>query len=90
MIESRITVVGTGSRVLPRHPNKHINDASCCVGVPNPESETSLAQPNAMTITRNGATLYVAALGSSKIGIQDETRLFVLTQFDHSITVSTP
>jgi DNA-binding beta-propeller fold protein YncE len=67
--ESRITVLGPGGSVAPRHLNKHINYAACCAPVPNAESETSLAQPNAMAITGDGATLYVAALGSSKIGV---------------------
>jgi hypothetical protein len=37
--------------------------------VPNPESERSLALPQGMAVTRNGATLYVAALGSDKVGV---------------------
>src|SRR5262249_22801903 len=73
--ESRITVLGTGGSVTPRHLNKHIDYAICCAPVPNAESETSLAQPNAMAITRDGATLYVAALGSSKIGVYDTHEL---------------
>jgi DNA-binding beta-propeller fold protein YncE len=76
--ESRITVLAPGggvAGVAPRHLNKHINYAVCCAPVPNAESETSLAQPNAMAITRNGATLYVAALGSSKIGVYDTRQL---------------
>jgi DNA-binding beta-propeller fold protein YncE len=73
--ESRITVLGADGSVTPRHLNKHINYASCCAPVPNAESEASLAQPNAMAITRSGATLYVAALGSSKIGIYDTHQL---------------
>lgn len=61
-----------------RHLNKHIkhiNDASCCAPVENPESDISLEQPNAMAITGNGATRYVAALGFSKIGIHDTHQL---------------
>jgi DNA-binding beta-propeller fold protein YncE len=89
--ESRITVLGTNGSVAPRHLNKHIDYASCCAPVPNAESETSLAQPNAMAITRDGATLYVAALGSSKIGVYDTQQLeddaFVPSQ-DHHIEVS--
>jgi len=73
--ESRITVLGTDGSVTPRHLNKHIDYTRCCAPVPNAESETSLAQPNAMAITHNGATLYVAALGSSKIGVYDTHRL---------------
>lgn len=73
--ESRITVLGTDGSVAPRHLNKHINYAVCCAPVPNAESETSLAQPNAMALTRDGATLYVAALGSSKIGVYNTQQL---------------
>ena len=73
--ESRITVLGTRGSVTPRHLNKHIDYSRCCAPVPNAESETSLAQPNAMAITRDGATIYVAALGSSKIGVYDTRQL---------------
>ncbi|HVK69817.1 MAG TPA: beta-propeller fold lactonase family protein [Polyangium sp.] len=66
--ESRITVLGPGS-VAPRHLNKHIDYATCCAPLPNTENERSLALPQGMAITSNGATLYVAALGSNKIGI---------------------
>ena len=66
--ESRITVLGPGS-VAPRHINKHIDYATCCAPLPNTENERSLALPQGMAITSNGATLYVAALGSNKIGI---------------------
>ncbi len=64
--ESRITVLGPDGSVAPRHLNKHINYAICCAPVPNAESETSLAQPNAMAITSDGATLYVAALARAR------------------------
>lgn len=66
--ESRITVLGPGS-VAPRHLNKHIDYSSCCAPTPNAESTKSLAQPTDMAITSNGQKLYVAALGSSKIGV---------------------
>ncbi|WP_165374324.1 MULTISPECIES: hypothetical protein [Sorangium] len=72
--ESRITVLGPGG-VVPRHLNKHIDYSSCCAPVPNEESEKSLAQPVEMAVTRDGATLYVAALGSDKIGIFDTAKL---------------
>ncbi|RKG95534.1 hypothetical protein D7V97_37070 [Corallococcus sp. CA053C] len=66
--ESRITVLGS-SGVVPRHLNSHINYAACCAPAPNAESEKSLAQPMGMAVTSNGATLYVAAFGSSKLGV---------------------
>ena len=66
--ESRITVLSSAG-VAPRHLNKHINYNVCCAATPNTESETSLAQPLEMAVTANGATLYVSALGSSKVGV---------------------
>ncbi|AUX28725.1 MULTISPECIES: hypothetical protein [Sorangium] len=66
--ESRITVLGGGS-VAPRHLNKHIDYASCCAPAPNAESAKSLAQPTGMAVSPDGETLYVAALGSSKVGV---------------------
>ncbi len=66
LAESRITVV-TGTSVLPRHLNKHIvySDHPAKAGV----KDHSLATPVGMAVTPDGATLYVAAFGSSKIGV---------------------
>jgi len=72
--ESRITVLGPGG-VLPRHLNKHIDYGTCCAPLPNAENEKSLALPLDMAITKNGAKLYVAALGSSAIGVFDTMAL---------------
>jgi YVTN family beta-propeller protein len=66
--ESRITVLGPAG-VTPRHLNKHVNYASCCAPLPNAENAKSLALPQAMAVTQDGKTLYVAALGSDKIGV---------------------
>ncbi len=72
--ESRITVLdATG--VKPRHLNKHINYQQCCAPVPNAENAKSLAQPMGMAITDDGKTLYVAAFGSSKVGIFNTQQL---------------
>ena len=68
LVESHITVL-SGGQVLPRHLNKHINYGSCCASSPNAESLKSLAFPTDMAISSDGQTLYVAAFGSSKIGI---------------------
>jgi len=73
--ESRITVLGPGGSVTPRHLNKHINYADCCDAVPNAENDKSLALPQQMAVTRDGKTLYVASLGSSKIGVYDTRAL---------------
>ena len=66
--ESRITVLSP-SGVAPRHLNKHIDYTACCAPIPNAENDKSLAQPLGMAVTSDGATLYVAAFGSSKIGV---------------------
>jgi len=71
---SRITVLDTNGTVAPRHLNKHINYSSCCT--PNPtENATSVAFPLGMEITANGETLYVAAIGSSKIAVYNTLQL---------------
>jgi DNA-binding beta-propeller fold protein YncE len=67
LAESRITVLGPG--VAPRHLNKHINYADCCNPAPNEENRKSLAFPLDLAVTGDGKTLYVAAFGSSKVGI---------------------
>jgi YVTN family beta-propeller protein len=82
--EARITVLdGTG--VHPRHLNKHIDYAT----VPSPPgtSGASLATPVGMAITADGSTLYVAAFGSSTVGMFDTGALeddsFVPSSLDH-------
>ncbi|WP_257459606.1 YncE family protein [Archangium lipolyticum] len=72
--ESRISVLSS-SGVAPRHLNKHINYNACCAPIPNPENEKSLAQPMGMAVSSNGSTLYVAAFGSSKIGVYSTAAL---------------
>ncbi|MCA9512742.1 MAG: hypothetical protein KC560_18680 [Myxococcales bacterium] len=70
--ESRITVL-SGANVLPRHLNKHIDYAA--VPVPAGVEDASLATPTALAVTPDGATLYVAAFGSSAIGVFDTAAL---------------
>ena len=72
--ESRITVLGAGA-VTPRHLNKHIDYDVCCAPIPNAEGEKSLAQPLGMSVSSDGATLYVAAFGSSKLGVYSTAAL---------------
>jgi len=67
--ENHITVLTPGGGVAVRHLNKHINYNSCCAPIPNAENAKSLALPQGMAVTGNGATLYVAALGSDKVGV---------------------
>ncbi|WP_455220510.1 YncE family protein [Kaarinaea lacus] len=68
--ESQITVIDktqVTAQVLPRHLNKHINYAQ----FPGTQAErdAALANPVGMAVSDNGTTLYVAALGSKKIGV---------------------
>ncbi|MFW2373248.1 MAG: beta-propeller fold lactonase family protein [Gammaproteobacteria bacterium] len=89
--ESRISILDTNGNVSPRHLNKHIDYSTCCAAIPNDENARSLAFPMGMAITRNGKTLYVAAFGSSKIGVfstaELENNSFVPNTADH-ISVS--
>ena len=72
LAESRITVIHKGV-VSPRHLNKHIPyDA---MPMPKGISDASLATPLQMTVTADGTTLYVAAFGSSKLGVFDVEEL---------------
>ena len=68
LAESRITVL-SNSGVQPRHLNKHIDYNVCCAALPNAENAKSLAQPMDMVVTRDGKMLFVAAFGSSKVGM---------------------
>jgi DNA-binding beta-propeller fold protein YncE len=72
--ESRITVLD-GQAAAPRHLNKHVNYTLCCEAAPNDEAEKSLATPLEMAVSSDGETLYVAAFGSSKIGVFSTSEL---------------
>lgn len=65
-VESRITVVD-GSTVSPRHLNKHITSYDAAVGTAA-EKAAALATPLEMAISPDGGTLYLAAMGSNKLG----------------------
>ena len=70
LAESRITVI-SGSSVLPRRLNKHI-DYSALAGTRffDPAARThSLSMPLDMAVTSDGTTLYLAAFGSSRVGV---------------------
>ncbi len=71
---SRITVLDNAGNVMPRHLNKHIDYSVCC-SLNLKENLTSVAFPLGMEITANGQTLYVAALGSSKIAVYNTIQL---------------
>jgi len=70
LAESRVTVIANGT-VNPRHLNKHLN-YSLLAGSPgfDPTAAThSLATPLGIAITADGKTMYLAAFGSSEIGV---------------------
>jgi DNA-binding beta-propeller fold protein YncE len=76
LAEMRITVID-GSKVTPIHLNKHI-DYSKLANSPGFDPTTkshSLSTPLGMEMTRDGKTLFVAAFGSSKIGVFDTVAL---------------
>jgi YVTN family beta-propeller protein len=76
LAQYRITVLD-GSSVLPRHLNKHINYSILAneVGFDTTAKQKSLATPLDMVFTGNGQTLYVAAFGSSKVGVFQTAQL---------------
>jgi DNA-binding beta-propeller fold protein YncE len=74
--EARITVI-SGSKVSPRHLNKHI-DYDVLVHEPGFDptvKKHSLSTPLDMVVSNDGKTLYMAAFGSSKIGVFDTAAL---------------
>jgi DNA-binding beta-propeller fold protein YncE len=76
LAEMRVTVI-SGSTVTPIHLNKHI-DYTKLAGSPGFDPTTknhSLSTPLDMAVTKDGKTLYVAAFGSSKIGVFDTASL---------------
>jgi len=70
--EARVTVLD-GTSVQPRHLNKHITALPMGYGtspMPAAVEDASLATPTGMALSTSGA-LYVAAFGSSKVGVFD-------------------
>jgi YVTN family beta-propeller protein len=70
LAEARITVI-SGSTVAPRHLNKHIDYTKLAgsTGFDPTAKNHSLSMPLDMAVTGDGKKLYVAAFGSSKIGV---------------------
>lgn len=70
LTEARVTVID-GTNVLPRHLNKHIDYATLASepGFDPTQRDHSLATPVEMAVSSDGGTLYVAAFGSSKVGV---------------------
>src|SRR5262249_37911637 len=62
-----------GATVTPRHLNKHIDYGTVpsVTGV----KDASLATPVGLAVSSDGTTLYVAAFGSSKVGVFDTVQL---------------
>lgn len=88
---NRITILGPTGSVTARHINKHIDFSTCCAALPNAEASKSLAIPIGMAVSSDGSTLYVAAMGSGKVGVYDtaalESDTFV-PSVSHQIPVS--
>lgn len=70
LAEARITVID-GADVLPRHLNKHIDYTRLAShpGFDPGQRDASLATPLGMQISADGSTLFVAAFGSSRVGV---------------------
>ncbi len=74
--EARISVLDAASAtspVLSRHLNKHIDYS--IVPAPAGTADKSLATPMGMAVSSDGGTLYVAAFGSSKVGVFSTSQL---------------
>jgi len=71
-----ITVID-GSAVTPIHLNNNINYALLPgdAGFDPNQAQSSLATPMGMAVSPDGSTLYLAAFGSSEIGVFDTTAL---------------
>ena len=76
LAETRITVIDGGT-VRPRHLNKHL-DYTRLAGSPgfDPTAKShSLSTPLGMAVTNDGRTLFLAAFGSSRIGVFETAEL---------------
>jgi DNA-binding beta-propeller fold protein YncE len=75
LAETRITVIGP--TVTPRHLNKHIDYTKLAdnPGFDPTAKNHSLSTPLDMAVTSDGRTLFLAAFGSSKIGVFDTASL---------------
>ena len=70
--ETRISII-EGANVVSRRINKHIDYAQ--IPAPSGVKEKSLAIPTEMAISSDGKQLYLAAFGSSKVGVFDTEKL---------------
>jgi DNA-binding beta-propeller fold protein YncE len=83
LAEARITVIDAGGVVRPRHLNKHIPYDT--LPAPAGVKEKSLATPLEVAVSADGATVYVAAFGSGKVGVLPAAALEADT-FDPAVT----
>jgi YVTN family beta-propeller protein len=76
LAEVRVTVISGGS-VMPRHLNKHIDYSKLAgtAGFDPTAAQSSLSTPTEMAVSHDGTTLFVAAFGSSKIGVFNTSAL---------------
>ncbi|HEU0185401.1 MAG TPA: hypothetical protein VFS27_08805 [Blastocatellia bacterium] len=76
LAETRVTVISDGV-VTPRHLNKHIDYSKLASdpGFDPTAKNHSLSTPLDMAVTSDGRTLFLAAFGSSKIGVFDTAAL---------------
>ena len=75
-VESRVTIIDpVAGSVTPVHLNKHITFDQTFEAIPNDINDRSLAFPLDMAFTADGTTVYVAAFGSSKIGVFSSSEL---------------
>ena len=76
LAETHITIID-GSTVTPTHLNKHIDYTTLAAdpGFDPTARDHSLAIPLDMAVSGDGSTIYVAAFGSSKIGVFDTAAL---------------
>ncbi|HEX7899833.1 MAG TPA: hypothetical protein VF950_18835 [Planctomycetota bacterium] len=75
VVENRITVLDGPAAPAPRHLNKHIDFSGPFLPIPNDVNRRSLAFPLDLAVSADGETLYVAAFGSSKVGVYDTAEL---------------
>ena len=70
LAQMRVTVI-SGSSVTPRHLNKHIDYTRLAnePGFDPTIKNHSLSTPLGMAVSNDGARLYIAAFGSSRIGV---------------------
>jgi YVTN family beta-propeller protein len=74
LAQARVTVITQpGGVVKPRHLNRHIDYG--VLPAPGGVKNHSLATPLDLVVSADGSTLYLAAFGSSKIGVFDTADL---------------